>query len=132
MKTYGFDRHHHYNPLENAPVWAIELHAMLEHSLKQGTKIMSTLADAQAAQAITDQKIAAISTDVQTLLAKIAAIPTGGLTADQQAAVDDIAAHAGRINDALSAVDTAANPPAAATTAAVDSAPAAVASTPKT
>ena len=72
--------------------------------------IMSTLADVQAAQAVTDTKIAAISTDVQTLLAKIAAIPTGGLTPEQQAAIDDISAHAGRINDALSAVDTSANP----------------------
>lgn len=74
---------------------------------------MSTLADAQAAQAITDQKIIAVATDVQTLLAKISAVPTGGLTAEQQAAIDDIASHAGRINDALSTIDTSANPPAA-------------------
>jgi hypothetical protein len=72
--------------------------------------IMATLADAQAAQAITDQKIAAVATDVQTLLAKISAVPTGGLTPEQQAAIDDIAAHAGKINDALSAVDTSVNP----------------------
>lgn len=71
---------------------------------------MATLADAQAAQAITDQKIAAVATDVQTLLAKISAVPTDGLTPEQQAAIDDIATHAGKINDALSAVDTSANP----------------------
>lgn len=76
-------------------------------------KIMSTLADVQAAQVVTDQKITAISADVTTLLAKIAAIPPGGLTPEQQAAIDDIAAHAGKINDALSAVDATANPPAA-------------------
>lgn len=75
--------------------------------------IMPTLADIQAAQAVTDTKLAAVSTDVTTLLAKIAAIPTGGLTPEQQTAIDDIANHAGKINDSLSGIDTSANPPAA-------------------
>lgn len=68
--------------------------------------------DIQAAQAVTDQKLAAVSADVTTLLAKIAAIPTGGLSTAQQAAIDDIAIHAGKINDSLSGIDTSANPPA--------------------
>ena len=89
------------------------LSKQLDLILKNQGIIMSSLADAQAAQAVTDQKIAAVAADVTTLLAKISAFPTGGLTADQQAAVDDITAHAGRINDALSAVDTTANPPPA-------------------
>lgn len=100
------EHHHYHHP-------AVELETKLNAILAKLEKIMSTLADAQAAQAITDQKIAAISTDMQTLLAKIAAIPPGGLTPDQQAAIDDITTHAGKINDALTAVDTAANPPAA-------------------
>lgn len=80
---------------------------------------MSTLADAQAAQAVTDTKLTAIAADVQALLGKLTNIPTPGtLTPDQQAAIDDITAHAGRINDALSAVDTSANAaPAGGTTA---------------
>ena len=78
----------------------------------QENELMPTLADIQAAQAVTDQKITAIGADVTALLAKIAAIPTGGLTPEQQAAIDDIAAHAGKINDALSTIDTTANPPA--------------------
>lgn len=73
--------------------------------------IMNTLADAQAAQATTDTKIAAIAADVQVLLGKLTTLPTPGtLTPEQQAAIDDIVAHAGRINDALSAVDASANP----------------------
>lgn len=73
----------------------------------------NTLADIQAAQAVTDQKVSAINADVEALLAKIATIPSGGLTPEQQAAIDDIEAHATRINDALSTIDTSANPPAA-------------------
>ncbi len=75
-------------------------------------KIMASFDDVKAAQAVTDSKIAAVAADVQELLAKIAAIPPAGMTAEQQAALDDIAAHAAAINDSLSAVD-ALNPPAA-------------------
>jgi outer membrane murein-binding lipoprotein Lpp len=101
---------HHHSHIEARCEVMRRLDALDQKLTSFKETIMATLADAQAAQAITDQKIAAISTDVQTLLAKIAAVPTGGLTPDQQAAIDDIAAHAGRINDALSAVDTSANP----------------------
>jgi outer membrane murein-binding lipoprotein Lpp len=108
--------HHHHPYIDAVSEILLRLDAMKSVQDLINRKldtIMSTLADAQAAQAITDQKIAAISTDVTTLLAKIAAFPPSGvLTADQQAAVDDIAAHASKINDALSAVDTTANPPA--------------------
>jgi hypothetical protein len=62
-------------------------------------KIMSTLEDIQAAQAVT---------------AKIAGFPAPGLTPEQQAAIDDIAAHASKINDSLAAVDASANPAPAA------------------
>lgn len=67
---------------------------------------MSTLADLQAAQAATDVKIATIKTDVEALLTKLDNIPTGGLTPAQQAALDDAVAHANKINDSLSALDT--------------------------
>ena len=75
---------------------------------------MSTLADAQAKQAKTDTLIATIKTDVETLLAKVAAIPPAGLTPEQQAAIDDIANHADAINNALGGIDAEVNPPAAA------------------
>ena len=79
--------------------------------IQQGNyQIMSTLEEIQAAQAITDAKIAAVSADVTALIAKVGAVPLLGLTPEQQAAIDDIAAHAGKINDALAGVDAAANP----------------------
>jgi len=81
--------------------------------IQQGNyQIMSTLEEIQAAQAITDSKVSAVAADVTALLAKIAGFPAPGLTPEQQAAIDDIAAHANKINDALAGVDAAANPPA--------------------
>ena len=80
------------------------------YKIKQGTdRIMATLDDIQAAQAITDTKIAAVSADIAALIAKVGAVPLLGMTPEQQAAIDDIAAHANKINDSLSAVDVAAN-----------------------
>src|SRR6266702_4065058 len=85
------------------------------HQLKQGNyNIMSTLEDIQDAQAVTDTKLATIAADVATLIAKVGAVPLLGLTAEQQAAIDDIAVHANKINDSLAAVDASVNPPAPA------------------
>jgi hypothetical protein len=81
------------------------------YAIQQGNhKIMSTLEDIQAAQAITDAKIATVAADVTALIAKVGAVPLLGMTPEQQSAVNDIAAHANRINDALAGVDVAANP----------------------
>lgn len=104
-------RYRNHDALKECPQYVHVIFEALDLILENQVNIMSTLADIQAAQAITDQKITAITADVQTLLAKIAAIPPGGLTPDQQAAIDDIATHAGKINDALSTIDTTANPP---------------------
>ncbi len=68
----------------------------------------------KASQADTVIKIAAVAADVTALLAKIGAVPPAGLTADQQAALDDIKTAAAAINDSLAAVDASANPPAPA------------------
>jgi hypothetical protein len=76
-------------------------------------KIMSSFDDVKAAQAATDAKIDAVTADVKTLMDKIANMPAAGLTADQQAALDDIATHAQAINDRLSGIDATVNPPAA-------------------
>ncbi len=63
---------------------------------------MATVEDIQAAQAVTDTLVAKLAADI---IAKIASIPPGGLTPEQQAGLDDIAAHAGKINEALTGVD---------------------------
>lgn len=79
------------------------------HQLKQGNHtIMSTLQDIQDSQAVTDSKIAAVQADIAALIAKVGAVPLLGLTPEQQAAIDDIAVHANKINDSLSAVDASA------------------------
>ena len=86
------------------------------HQLKQGNDtIMSTLEDIQAAQAVTDTKLAAVAADITALIAKVGAVPLLGLTPEQQAAIDDIAVHANKINDSLAAVDASANATAAPT-----------------
>jgi ABC-type transporter Mla subunit MlaD len=75
-------------------------------------KVMSSFEDLVAAQAATDAKIAAVKADVEALIAKLAAVPAAGMTAEQQAALDAAVAHASAINDSLSAVDAEVNPPA--------------------
>lgn len=92
------------------PNWVKPLFAKLDLVLKQQVHIMATLADIQAKQAATDAAVATIKTDVEALLAKIAAFPPAGLTPEQQAAIDDIATHADAINTALGVIDTEANP----------------------
>ena len=77
-------------------------------------KIMSTLADLEAKLVAIDAKVSTVATDIDTLMAKLAAIPTAGLTPEQQTALDGAVAHAQAIADSLGAIDTKANPPAPA------------------
>lgn len=90
---------------------------------------MSTLEDLTGALATVDAKVSAVGADVTTigtdfgtLLAKLAAVPTAGLTPDQQKALDDAVVHANAIATSLdaigtklAAIDTSANPPAGQT-----------------
>lgn len=140
MKTYGFEVHNHYNPLENAPVWAIELAFMLELLLQQGFKTMTALTDLQAAVAAEDTVIAsavtllngipalilaagtdpaaltALATDIQTNTAALAAAVITGTPGPGTAAV---------ASAPIKPVDAS-----GAAAAAVAAAPAATASTP--
>jgi len=74
--------------------------------------IMSEVTDLKPALDAIDAKVTVVKTDVDTLLAKLAAIPTAGLTPAQQAAIDDAVAHANIIAASLGAIDTTVNPPA--------------------
>lgn len=95
-------------------------------SLLEGqVRIMSTLQDMTDTLAVIDTKVAAVDTkvtavgtDVDTLLAKLAAFPTAGLTPEQQAALDAAVVHAqgiatsiDAIGTSLASIDTKANPP---------------------
>ena len=74
--------------------------------------IMSQVTDLKPVLDLIDTKVSAVKTDVDTLLAKLANIPTGGLTPEQQAAIDDAVQHANSIAASLGAIDTTVNPPA--------------------
>lgn len=91
-------------------MWGITRRGLGQRLERKVNFIMATLEDIQAKLTETDTAIAAVKTDVEALLAKIAAFPAPGLTAEQQAAIDAIAAHADTINAALGAVAAEAKP----------------------
>lgn len=100
--------HIHIHPDKESTERLCRIETTLEIINQNLENIMSTFDDLKAAQAVTDAKVTAIKADVQTLLAKLAAIPVAGMTPEQQAALDEAVTHATGINDALSAVDTSA------------------------
>src|SRR5258706_16295558 len=62
--------------------------------LNQQETIMSTLDDLTAILNTIDGQVTKVKTDGDTLLAKLTAIPPGGLTPAQQTAIDDAVTHA--------------------------------------
>lgn len=70
--------------------------------------MMADIADIKPALDAIDVQVAKVKTDVDTLIAKLGAVPTAGLTPEQQAAIDDAVAHANGIATALGAIDAAA------------------------
>lgn len=91
------------------------IETLLGTILENQETLMSTfeesVADIKAKQDVTDTKVATVKADVEKLLGLLAAVPPAGLTPEQQAALDAVAAHAGAINDSLAAVDAEVNPP---------------------
>jgi uncharacterized protein YoxC len=81
------------------------IHEKLDFIIKQQEKIMSTFDDLKASLDTVTANVTTIKTDVEALLAKLAAIPTGGLTADQQAALDAAVTQAQGISTSLGAID---------------------------
>jgi hypothetical protein len=116
--SFGEHYHFHNSPWDDAPPWAIELREMCIITLLKMDQLMSTQADLEAALSVIDGKVTAVKADVDGLLAKLAAIPTPGMTPEQQAALDAAVVHANAIAASLGAIDTTVNPPAAAAPAA--------------
>jgi hypothetical protein len=75
-------------------------------------RLMSSFEDLQAALASAGDKVTAVKTDVETLLAKLANIPPAGMTAEQQASLDAAVTTAQGIASSLGALDQEVNPPA--------------------
>jgi len=67
--------------------------------------IMATLEELTAALATISTEVDKVSADTDNLLAQLANIPTGGLTPEQQAAIDSAVASATAIADRLKAID---------------------------
>lgn len=77
--------------------------------------IMATLEELNAALASISPLLEKISADTDNLLAQLASIPPGGLSPEQQAAIDSAVASATAIADRLKAIDDKVpepNPPA--------------------
>lgn len=68
--------------------------------------IMSTLEQLTGLLTEIGAEVDKVSADTDNLLAQLAAIPTPGMTPEQQAAVDAAVASATAIRDRLSALDT--------------------------
>jgi len=88
-----------------APRWAITLREMVSQILTNQETTMATLDELNAALATISSEVDKVSADTDALLAKLAAIPTGGLTPEQQKAIDDAVVSATAIADRLKAID---------------------------
>lgn len=67
--------------------------------------IMATLEELNSAFAAISSAVDKVSADTDNLLAQLASIPPGGLTPEQQAAIDSAVASATAIADRLKAID---------------------------
>ena len=106
--SHDHDRHHQEDRGVREQLLVIE--NALIYLIEGQQKIMSTLADLEAKLVAIDGKVATVASDIDALLAKLAAIPTAGLTPEQQATLDAAVTHAQAIADSLGAIDTKANP----------------------
>lgn len=96
--------HHHSWDCE-APPWAAELLNRTGLVLDKTETIMATLEELNAALATISTEVDKVSADTENLLAQLAAIPPGGLTPEQQAAIDSAVTSATAIADRLKAID---------------------------
>jgi uncharacterized coiled-coil protein SlyX len=88
-----------------APRWAKTLHDMVSHVLANQETMMSTLEELTTVLAEISTEVDKVSADTDNLLAQLAAIPPGGLTPEQQAALDAAVASATAISARLKAID---------------------------
>jgi hypothetical protein len=104
--------HRHEHPWDQAPPWAYVIGEQQVLILEGLGKIMSTFDDLTTQLNAMAVEVATIKTDVDTLLAKLAAVPPAGLTAAQQSALDAAVAAAQNINTKLDAIDVETHSPA--------------------
>ena len=88
-----------------APRWAQTLREMVSQVLTSQETIMATLEELTTVLGTISTEVDKVSKDTDNLLAQLAAIPTGGLTPEQQAAIDSAVQSATAIADRLKAID---------------------------
>ena len=96
--------HHHYHDKGDADRLC-RMEEMLGTITEKMETIIMSFQDLNDALAAADAKADAIKADVQTLMDKLAAIPAGGMTPEQEAALADAVAHANAINEKLGAIN---------------------------
>lgn len=99
------DVYHHFPRDEEAPPWAEQLIEEVGLIVEGIQNIMATLEELNAALGAISPLMDKVSADTDNLLAQLASIPTGGLTPEQQAAIDSAVASANSISDRLKAID---------------------------
>ena len=107
MRHTHYHTHHHHHVEARCEVMQ-RLDALDQKTdliLDQQVKIMATLDELTAALAEIGTEVDKVSADTDKLLADLAAIPTPGMTPEQQAAVDAAVASATQIRDRLKALD---------------------------
>lgn len=109
MKIEISDIHIHLHVEPDHQVLAL-LNAIIHRLDLLENRLMASISDFETALAAIDEKVGVVKTDVETLIAKLAAIPPGGLTPEQQAAIDAAVQHAQNIATSLGAIDTEVNP----------------------
>lgn len=112
FNVFGYDNHRNRSPWDGAPHWAIELAYMLSAVIRKQETIMASFQDLVDKLNEVSNKVDTVKADVDGLEQKLQNIPTGGMTADQQAQLDQAVQMAGTISDKLTGIDTEVNPPA--------------------
>lgn len=104
--------HHHHFHFHHSPEARCEVMRRLESMdekidlvMEDTENIMATLEELNAAFATISSAVDKVSADTDNLLAQLASIPPGGLTPEQQAAIDSAVASATTIADRLRALD---------------------------
>lgn len=99
------DVYHHFPWADEAPPWAEDIKDQVGLTLDRLENIMATLEELTGLLGEIGTEVEKVSTDTDKLLADLAAIPTPGMTPEQQAAVDAAVVSATAIRDRLKALD---------------------------
>lgn len=104
--THHHDHYHHSSDARCEVMRRLEsLDEKTDLVLDRQETIMATLEELNAAFATISSAVDKVSADTDNLLAQLANIPTGGLTPEQQAAIDSAVSSATAIADRLKAID---------------------------